>query len=78
MPLGKNRRLTGQPETPERGAKFCRGVGAGQRPDHQLQFIVTEGEVAKDRPDPKRRIRADDLRQAALHRNLTSHYIAAK
>jgi hypothetical protein len=78
MPAGKNRRLTGQPEALERGAEFCRRTGAGERPQHQPQFIITEGEVAKDRADPKRRIRADDLREAALHRKLTSHCIASQ
>jgi hypothetical protein len=34
------------------------------------QSITTEGEVAKDRVDAKRRVRADALREAALHRKL--------
>src|SRR5580692_2498968 len=32
------------------------------------QFITTEGEIAKDRVDAKRRLRADDLRETALLR----------
>jgi hypothetical protein len=38
MPAGKNRRLAGQPEAFERFAKFCRRIGAGDRPDDQPQF----------------------------------------
>jgi hypothetical protein len=53
-------------------------VDADQRSQHQPQFKITEGEVAKGRADPERRVRADDLREAALHRKLASHCIAAK
>jgi hypothetical protein len=78
MPAGKNRRLTGQPEALDRRPRSCRRVGVDQRTRHRPQSIITEGEVAKDRMAAKRRVRADDLREAALHRKPISHCIAAK